>query len=255
MSKFYSAEHRKLQDEFGTRRLADLMEGGVMHTEFAPPPHEIEFIQSRDMFFLSTVDPAGRPTVSYKGGAQGFVRVEGPGALAFPWYDGNGMFYSAGKLSETHKVGLLFIDFVTPNRLRVQGEARIIQETSLLSARPGAQFLVSVEVESIWGASESCLCISWQSAALVDRILHNEGVHQFDAIFHIFEFCFIRRPCEERRFPISNDDVVGVREMLWRRRAFGFCLGDFVPALLLVGLPKFILSFDLDRLLSFDPLM
>ncbi|MGJ0620189.1 MAG: pyridoxamine 5'-phosphate oxidase family protein [Methylocystis sp.] len=71
MSKFYSAEHRKLQDEFGTRRLADLMEGGVMHTEFAP--HEIEFIQSRDMFFLSTVDPAGRPTVSYQGGAQGFV--------------------------------------------------------------------------------------------------------------------------------------------------------------------------------------
>ncbi len=52
-------------------------------------------------------------------------------------------------LSETHKVGLLFIDFVTPNRLRVQGEARIIQETSHLSAHPGVQFLVSVEVETI----------------------------------------------------------------------------------------------------------
>ncbi|MGJ0513157.1 pyridoxamine 5'-phosphate oxidase family protein [Methylocystis sp.] len=148
MSKFYGAEHRKLQDEFDTRRLADLMEGGVMHAEFAP--HEIEFIQSRDMFFLSTLDPAGRPTVSYKGGAPGFVRVVGQSALVFPWFDGNGMFYSAGNLAETSKVGLLFIDFVTPNRLRVQGEARLMREESLLASYPGALFVVGVEVESVW---------------------------------------------------------------------------------------------------------
>jgi hypothetical protein len=148
MSKFYRVAHRKLQDEFDTRRLADLMEGGVVHAEFTPP--EIEFIQSRDMFFISTVDPAGRPTVSYKGGAPGFVQVEGLGALTFPWYDGNGMFYSAGNLAETGKVGLLFIDFVTPNRLRVQGEAKIIRDASRRAAHPGALFLISVEVESIW---------------------------------------------------------------------------------------------------------
>jgi len=148
MSKFYGAEHRKLQDEFDTRRLADLMEGGVMHAEFAP--HEVEFIQSRDMFFLSTLDPAGRPTVSYKGGAPGFVRVVGQSSLIFPWFDGNGMFYSAGNLAETSKVGLLFIDFVTPNRLRVQGEARLMREASLLASYPGALFVVGVEVESVW---------------------------------------------------------------------------------------------------------
>ncbi|MBG0800718.1 pyridoxamine 5'-phosphate oxidase family protein [Methylocystis sp. H4A] len=148
MSKFYGAEHRKLQDEFDTRRLADLMEGGVMHAEFAP--HEVEFIQSRDMFFLSTLDPAGRPTVSYKGGAPGFVRVVGQSSLIFPWFDGNGMFYSAGNLAETSKVGLLFIDFVTPNRLRVQGEARLMREASLLASYPGALFVVGVEVESMW---------------------------------------------------------------------------------------------------------
>ena len=148
MSKFYGAEHRKLQDEFDTRRLADLMEGGVMHAEFAP--HEVEFIQSRDMFFLSTLDPAGRPTVSYKGGAPGFVRVVGQSSLIFPWFDGNGMFYSAGNLAETSKVGLLFIDFVTPNRLRVQGEAKLMREASLLASYPGALFVVGVEVESMW---------------------------------------------------------------------------------------------------------
>ncbi len=94
MSQYYGDAHRALQDEFDARRLSDLMEGGVMHGEFAP--HEVNFINARDMFFLATVDPFGRPTVSYKGGAAGFVRVTGPSSLIFPWYDGNGMFYSAG---------------------------------------------------------------------------------------------------------------------------------------------------------------
>jgi uncharacterized protein len=148
MSNYYGAAHRALQDEFDTRRLADLMERGVMHSEFAP--QEIDFIQSRDMFFLATVDPSGRPTVSYKGGAEGFVRVTASNALIFPWYDGNGMFYSAGNLVETIKVGLLFIDFLTPNRLRVQGEAKLLREAALVASYPGAQFVVGVEAESIW---------------------------------------------------------------------------------------------------------
>lgn len=148
MANWYGSAHRALQDEFDTRRLADLMEGGVMHAEFAP--HEVDFIQSRDMFFLATMDPSGRPTVSYKGGATGFVRVVGPSALIFPWYDGNGMFYSAGNLVETANVGLLFIDFLRPNRLRVQGAAAISRDSALLATYPGAQFLVGVAVESVW---------------------------------------------------------------------------------------------------------
>ncbi len=63
MSKFYSAEHRKLQDEFGTRRLADLMEGGVMHTEFAPPPTRSNS-SSRVIcsFFLPLIRQAAQPS-------------------------------------------------------------------------------------------------------------------------------------------------------------------------------------------------
>ena len=148
MSNFFGSEHRKLQDEFETRLLADLMEGGVMHGEFAP--HEVDFIQSRDMFFLATVDPFGRPTVSYKGGPRGFLRITGPNTLVFPWYDGNGMFYSAGNVAETAKVGLLLIDFQTPNRLRLQGEAKILRDQTHASAYPGAQFVIGVDVESIW---------------------------------------------------------------------------------------------------------
>lgn len=148
MSNFYGPAHRALQDGFDSRRLADLMEGGVMHGEFEP--HEADFIESRDMFFLASVDPVGRPTVSYKGGAPGFVKVAGPKTLVFPWFDGNGMFYSAGNIAENGKVGLLFIDFTTPNRLRVQGEAKILRDPRSLARCPGAQFLVQVEAETIW---------------------------------------------------------------------------------------------------------
>lgn len=148
MSNYYGPAHRDLQDAFDSRRLADLMEGGIMHGEFAP--QEIDFIQSRDMFFLASIDPAGRPTVSYKGGAPGFVRVTGPQSLVFPWFDGNGMFYSAGNIAQNGKVGLLFIDFVTPNRLRVQGDGKLLRDAEAASAFPGAQFVVEVSVESIW---------------------------------------------------------------------------------------------------------
>lgn len=148
MSKFYSEQHRALQERFDSRRLADLMENGITHGEFAP--EEKDFIESRDMFFLSTVDPAGRPTVSYKGGAPGFAKVQDASTLLFPSYDGNGMYYSMGNIMGAPQVGLLFIDFETPNRLRVQGSATIDFNHALLRDYPEAQFMVSVAVESIW---------------------------------------------------------------------------------------------------------
>ncbi|MGO9136035.1 MAG: pyridoxamine 5'-phosphate oxidase family protein [Methylovirgula sp.] len=148
MSKFYSEQHRALQDRFDSRRMADLMENGIMHTEFAP--EDIGFIESRDMFFLSTVDAEGRPTVSYKGGAPGFVKVSDPSTLLFPCYDGNGMYYSMGNLMNAPQVGLLFIDFETPHRLRVQGSAAIDFEHPALHDYSEAQFMVHVAVEAIW---------------------------------------------------------------------------------------------------------
>ena len=146
MSALYADTHRELQDRFETRRLADRLEQGIVHDAFAD--EERAFVESRDMFFLSTVDPEGRPTVSYKGGAPGFVRVEGNG-LVFPCYDGNGMFYSMGNATAHPQVGLLFIDFETPHRLRVQGEASL-DEGAARDAFPGAQLLVRVRPTQIF---------------------------------------------------------------------------------------------------------
>ncbi|GEP00371.1 pyridoxamine 5'-phosphate oxidase family protein [Methylobacterium haplocladii] len=148
MGSLYSEEHRALQDEFGTRKLADFLD--KHHVQPAIGEQESGFIESRDMFFLSTVDPDGNPTVSYKGGPTGFVKVLGPNALAFPGYDGNGMFLSMGNIAGQHKVGMLFIDFETPHRVRVQGTARVVRDDPLVGEFPEAQYIVRVEVTSIW---------------------------------------------------------------------------------------------------------
>ena len=144
----YSPEHRALQDEFDSRRMADLMEQQISHDTLAE--HEIGFISSVDMFFLSTLDHNGYPTVSHKGGQPGFVRVLDGKTFVFPSYDGNGMFFSMGNIAATARVGFLFIDFETPNRLRVQGTASIVRGHPLQGEYPQAQFLVQVAVERVW---------------------------------------------------------------------------------------------------------
>lgn len=144
----YSPESRALQDRFDTRRLADRLVEVKVHDRFTPADRA--FIEARDMFFLASVDDAGQPTCSYKGGDPGLVAVVGDRTLAFPSYDGNGMYLSAGNVGATGKVGLLFIDLEEQRRMRVDGTARIAWDHPLLERYPGAQFLVLVEAESIY---------------------------------------------------------------------------------------------------------
>jgi len=121
MSKLYGESHRRMQDTFETRKLADVIEERVVHDTITDTDRD--FIESLDMFFLSSVDETGWPTVSYKGGDPGFVKVVDGKTLAFPSYDGNGMYLSMGNISADPRVGLLFVNFEEPRRLRVQGEA------------------------------------------------------------------------------------------------------------------------------------
>ncbi|MFN0316440.1 MAG: pyridoxamine 5'-phosphate oxidase family protein [Burkholderiales bacterium] len=148
MSNVYGAQHRALQDQFDTRRLADLIEGGFIAKEV--DANTKAFIEGRDMFFLSTVDHNGNPTVSYKGGDPGFVKVVDSRTIAFPLYDGNGMFYSWGNIAGNAKIGMLFIDFATPNRLRVQGTAKVDLNDPLMLDYVEAQGIVRVTVQGLW---------------------------------------------------------------------------------------------------------
>lgn len=148
MSTMFSSSQRALQERFGTTALADRVSMITMHAEVTEP--EKAFIESRDLFFLSTVDAEGQPTCSYKGGAVGFVRVVDAGTIAFPSYDGNGMYLSMGNIGTRPKVGLLFIDFETPNRLRLHGEASIDPNDPLLAEYPGADLIVRVAITKLF---------------------------------------------------------------------------------------------------------
>ena len=144
MDNFYSSDQLSLQGQFGTRDLAEVLSAVIVSDTI--PDDQKEFITNCDFFFLSTVNDAGEPTVSYKGGAPGFVRIESPRSLLFPSYDGNGMFLSLGNIQATAKVGMLFIDMETPNRVRVQGSATIATGGPSLEFFPGADAVVQVDV-------------------------------------------------------------------------------------------------------------
>jgi uncharacterized protein len=148
MSKLYGPQHRALQDEQDSRALADRIEMIALKTEFTD--FEKAFIESRDMFFLSTVDHMGRPTVSYKGGVPGFVRIADNSTLQFPNYDGNGMYLSMGNVSANPEVGLLFIDFEKPLRIRVQGKARLSKDPAALAHFKEAEMVVEVALSELW---------------------------------------------------------------------------------------------------------
>jgi len=147
MSRLYGAPHRALQDVFGTRNLADRIEQLVC-TEFDEAAKG--FIKAMDMFFLATVDHEGRPTVSYKGGDPGFVQVIDSTTLVFPSYDGNGMFLSMGNVAQNTQVGMLFISFERPHRLRVQGTANISRDDPMMSHYKEADFIVRVQLSELW---------------------------------------------------------------------------------------------------------
>jgi len=148
MPPLYSPAARALQDRFDTRRLADRLADVKVHERFTP--EDRAFIERLDMFFLATVDDHGQPTCSYKGGDPGFVTVVDDQILAFPNYDGNGMYLSMGNVNGTRRVGLLFIDFERQRRLRVEGAAELRHDDPLLAKYPEAQFMVRVQVARIY---------------------------------------------------------------------------------------------------------
>ena len=151
MGAAYHEGSRALQDRFDSRRLADRLEERFMQRPTIDAGDRA-FIERMDMFFLATADAQGHPQCSYKGGEPGFVRVIDERTVAFPNYDGNGMYLSMGNVAVNPHVGMLFIDFVSerPSRLRLNGRARIDERDELLGSYPEAQFIVRVEVDQVF---------------------------------------------------------------------------------------------------------
>ena len=151
MSAPFHDGSRRLQDRFDTRRLADrLGEKFLQHPVI--DADDRAFIERMDMLFLATADAQGRPQCSYKGGEPGFVRVLDEHTLAFPNYDGNGMYLSMGNVAVNPHVGMLFVDFTAerPSRLRLNGVASVDEQDPLAAGYPEAQFVVRVRATEVF---------------------------------------------------------------------------------------------------------
>jgi predicted pyridoxine 5'-phosphate oxidase superfamily flavin-nucleotide-binding protein len=148
MTGLYHEGQRRLQDRFDTRRLADRIEERIVGDVI--DDDDRAFIERQDMFFLATADEEGRPNCSYKGGEPGFVRVVDERTVAFPSYDGNGMYLSTGNLLRNPSIGLLFISFTEQSRLRLNGVASIDEHDPLLRDFPRAQFVVRVRATEVF---------------------------------------------------------------------------------------------------------
>ncbi|MGE0573577.1 pyridoxamine 5'-phosphate oxidase family protein [Reyranella sp.] len=141
--------NRALQDQFDSRRIADRLEETRLRRQLSP--QDRAFVEGVMFFFLATADAQGRPDCSFKGGTPGFVQAIAPDEIAFPDYDGNGMFKSLGNILVNPSVGLLFIDMgEKPRRLRVNGEARVSRDDPLMGRFAGAQLLVRVKTRAIF---------------------------------------------------------------------------------------------------------
>jgi predicted pyridoxine 5'-phosphate oxidase superfamily flavin-nucleotide-binding protein len=139
---------RRLQDRFDTRALADRIDDLLVGDTISATDRA--FIEARDMFVLATADADGRPTCSYKGGDPGFVRVLDEHTVAFPSYDGNGMYLSAGNILVNPDVGMLFLDLERGHRMRLDGRASIDPDDPLLAEHPEAQLVVRVRARAVY---------------------------------------------------------------------------------------------------------
>jgi len=148
MSDLYGEQHRVMQSMFDTENLANAVKSNIVADEFSDEHRG--FIETRDMFFLTTIDHRGYPTCSYKGGYPGFVKILDSKTLVFPSYDGNGMFLSLGNISANSKVGMLFIDFETPHRIRVHGTAKIDTKSELLGSFPESEAIIMLTLTEVF---------------------------------------------------------------------------------------------------------
>lgn len=112
------------------RRAQEHYYGRSTEVAAAPQPdalteEEIAFIQSRDSFYLATVNESGWPYVQHRGGRPEFLRVLNSRTLAFADYRGNRQMLSTGNLAGNDRVALFLMDYPRRERLKILGRARI----------------------------------------------------------------------------------------------------------------------------------
>jgi uncharacterized protein len=90
------------------------------------------FLAARDSMFLATASADGQPYIQHRGGPKGFIRILDQNTLAFADYRGNRQYITQGNLSENPKAYIFLMDFTERRRVKIWGEARVVDDDPAL---------------------------------------------------------------------------------------------------------------------------
>ncbi|MBV8826544.1 MAG: pyridoxamine 5'-phosphate oxidase family protein [Hyphomicrobiales bacterium] len=149
---------KAIQARKGSRRLfARLDESRPWRTRISPDL--ATFIEAQTSSFIATANAQGQPYIQHRGGPPGFLRVLDEKTIGFTDFAGNRQYITQGNLAENSKVCLFLIDYARRQRVKIWGEARVVEGDSELTARlmppgyaarPEQNVLVTV---SVWDAN------------------------------------------------------------------------------------------------------
>jgi len=136
----FTPEVKAIQTRKGSRgAYARMEDGGSWET--AITPDLAAFIAEQTSVFLGTANAAGQPYIQHRGGPPGFLRVVEDNTIAFADFRGNRQFISQGNLAENPKAHLFLIDYVQRRRVKIWGEARVVEnDAELLAALMPANY-------------------------------------------------------------------------------------------------------------------
>jgi uncharacterized protein len=125
---------KAIQTRRGSRRAyARMEEGGSWETRITPDL--AEFIAAQTSAFLATANAAGQPYIQHRGGPPGFLRVVDERTIGFVDFAGNRQYITSGNLAENPRAHLFLIDYAQQRRVKIWGEARVVEGDDELTAR------------------------------------------------------------------------------------------------------------------------
>jgi predicted pyridoxine 5'-phosphate oxidase superfamily flavin-nucleotide-binding protein len=99
------------------------------------PPDLAAFIESQTSVFLATVNAQGQPYIQHRGGPAGFLRVLDDKTIGFADFAGNKQYITQGNLADNPKAHLFLIDYAHKQRVKIWGEAQVVENDDALTAR------------------------------------------------------------------------------------------------------------------------
>ncbi|WP_246404236.1 pyridoxamine 5'-phosphate oxidase family protein [Novosphingobium sediminicola] len=111
-----------MQDIDGSRAAYARMEAQAGEIDILTD-RELDFIASRDSFYLASLSEDGWPYMQHRGGPAGFLRRISGNCIGFADYRGNRQYLSTANLAADNRVCLFLMDYPARRRLKLIGHA------------------------------------------------------------------------------------------------------------------------------------